>query len=322
MSRTPVIESFDVPDGEEAKSPTTSTVEITLGVRDPSLDYRIKTTVRLYVDGEQVAEKQSKDHLQDETITRSFNHTFSESGDYTIRVGIGQDWYNANNEFINDVSASSNTGAWADSEDDKTERTRTIYIAQQDFTAGRDEEQLLSVTDIDEPTGQGEVAFGSSAYHDVFEGRVPVAIDGIRPDQNAAQRPPPNIIFTPNDNPDISVDSSGRFATHDIIGGITVRQKIGSEPFEITVSGVCDEETAKDIDKLKYARAGIFISERISIRVDFASMSTDPLEQGGAVDMDTGDMLYSYTLNLVGIENVEEPSEEEETETPAGVFET
>jgi len=141
------------------------------------------------------------------------------------------------------------------------------------------------------------------SYQDAFNDRTPVVMESIEADDEGVQVPD-EIEFTPNDNPDISVDTSGRFATHKIIGGVTVRQKIGEDPVEIGVRGVCDEETAKDIDQLRNAKVANFISDRISMTVHVASTGTSPLEQGGAADMDTGDLLYTYRLNLVGIEDI------------------
>lgn len=136
-------------------------------------------------------------------------------------------------------------------------------------------------------------------YQDTFPDRISIVLDNIEPDEDDVDVPE-TIEFAPRDNPDISVDSSARFTKHNIIGGDVVRQKIGEDPLNIGVSGVCDEETAKDIDKLRNAKTGTLISDRIETRVQFASASTDPIESGGAVDMDTGDYLYSYTLNLIG----------------------
>lgn len=139
------------------------------------------------------------------------------------------------------------------------------------------------------------------SYENAFEDRTPVALESIVPDEGGGSVPG-SIDFGPNDNPDISVDTSGRFITHEIIGGVSVRQKLGEDPVEISVRGVCDENTASQIDKLRNAKEANFISDRISMVVQVASTSTEPMEQGGAADMDTGKLLYTYRMNLVGIE--------------------
>jgi len=105
-------------------------------------------------------------------------------------------------------------------------------------------------------------------------------------------------------NPTIAIDSGGRFAKHDIIGGTTVRQKIGDEPLEIQITGVCFEETARKIDELRNARNGILHSERFAgdeVRVQFASTSTDPLSDGGAAELETGELLYRYRINAIEV---------------------
>lgn len=142
------------------------------------------------------------------------------------------------------------------------------------------------------------------SYKDSFNDRTPVVMESIEPDDTGVNVPS-RIDFSPNDNPDISVDTSGRFATHKIIGGVTVRQKIGDDPVEIGVRGVCSEDVAKQIDRLRNAKTANFISDRISMTVQVGSTSTSPMEQGGAADMDTGDLLYQYRMNLIGIESIQ-----------------
>lgn len=142
------------------------------------------------------------------------------------------------------------------------------------------------------------------SFQNTFNDRTPVVINSIKPDDEGVQVPE-TIEFSPNDNPDISVDTSGRFAKHEIIGGATVRQKVGEDPVEIGVKGVCNEEVAQKIDRLRNAKSANFISDRISMTVQVASTGTSPFEEGGAADMDTGDLLYTYNLSLVGIEDVQ-----------------
>jgi len=112
--------------------------------------------------------------------------------------------------------------------------------------------------------------------------------------------------------PAISIDSAGRFATHEIIGGSTVRQKIGEDPIEVSISGVCIEETAKDLDGLRDAKYGTIKSKRFNgqtLDCHFASVSTSPLEDGGAVDFfgkddgkaESGDFLYTFSLECVEV---------------------
>lgn len=144
------------------------------------------------------------------------------------------------------------------------------------------------------------------AYYDAMVDRSDVKLNNIVSDQSD-QEVPSQIDFTPNTQPDIAVDTSARFATHDIVGGVTVRQKIGEDPMNISLNGVCDEQTAVKIDKLRNARTANLISDRIQATVHVASTSTDPLEEGGAVDLDRPDnprYLYSFTMNLVSVEDL------------------
>jgi hypothetical protein len=106
--------------------------------------------------------------------------------------------------------------------------------------------------------------------------------------------------------PAISVDTAGRFVKHDIIGGSTVRQKIGEDPIEVSIKGVCREPVARRLDQLRNAKYGTILSKRLpdeSLRVQFASTTTSPLDDGGAVALtdDDGEFLYTYTLSTVEI---------------------
>lgn len=103
--------------------------------------------------------------------------------------------------------------------------------------------------------------------------------------------------------PDIAVDAAGRFVTHEIIGGTTVRQKIGEDPLEIEVNGVCAEGVAATLDGLRNAKQGTLVSKRLNgtIDVQFASISTSPFETGGAVAGETEEFLYEYDISAVEI---------------------
>ena len=109
-------------------------------------------------------------------------------------------------------------------------------------------------------------------------------------------------------SPAIAVDSAGRFVTHEIIGGKTVRQKIGEDPIEISIDGVCKESTARDLDLLRDAKYGTVRANRLpfsGIRVHFASISTEPFDDAGAVGLSNesptteSEFLYTYTIECV-----------------------
>ena len=104
--------------------------------------------------------------------------------------------------------------------------------------------------------------------------------------------------------PAISVDTSGRFVNQEIVGGSTVRQKIGEEPIEVVVNGVVKEPNARRLDNLRDAKYGDIYSSRLpggSLRVQFASTSTSPLKDSGAVQIADEEFLYSFTLSCVEV---------------------
>jgi len=127
-------------------------------------------------------------------------------------------------------------------------------------------------------------------------------IANIEYEDDATETPDPiELEYTA---PSIAVDTAGRFATHKIVGGSTVRQKIGEEPIEVTVDGVIKEPTARQMDNLRDAEFGTIYSERLpggSLQVHFASTSTSPLEDGGAVAISDDQFLYTFTLSCVEV---------------------
>lgn len=164
-------------------------------------------------------------------------------------------------------------------------------------------------------------------YIDAYKGRSETVLENITTDDDV-ELPFDRIDFSPYGNPSVSVDSAARFAVHEIIGGTTVRQKIGEEPREIGVSGVCTEDVANDLNQLHKAELVSINTESLDeiIRCQVASISTDPMEDGGAADMDGGDFLYDFDISLVEISakpraqdvrdlfsKIEEPSD---TDTP------
>lgn len=143
------------------------------------------------------------------------------------------------------------------------------------------------------------------AYESSFNTRSKTLIENIDPDDGVSENDVPDIVdFSPYDNPNISVDAAARFAVHEIIGGSTVRQKIGEEPTEVQIEGVCTEDVAQDVDALRKAKNATLISDRInsSMRCQIASTSTSPLADGGAADADSGDFLYEFNINMVEID--------------------
>lgn len=124
-------------------------------------------------------------------------------------------------------------------------------------------------------------------------------IDNIQYEDDAEQLIP--TIEFEYTAPAITKDAAGRFAEHEIIGGATVRQKIGEKPIEVSITGVCTEETAKQLDGLRDARYGDIYSQRFiggSLRVQFVTASTQPLEDTGAVALDNDSQQFLYTYDL------------------------
>jgi hypothetical protein len=144
------------------------------------------------------------------------------------------------------------------------------------------------------------------SYKNAFnENHVDFQIADIAYEDDAEGNRPDPIEFRYT-APNITVDSAGRFATHKIIGGTTVRQKIGEDPIEVEIEGVCTETVARQLDGLRDAEFGTIFSERLvggSLDVHFASSNTSPLEDGGAVAMSdsSGEFLYSFTLSTVEV---------------------
>ena len=149
------------------------------------------------------------------------------------------------------------------------------------------------------------------SYKDAYkQNHVDFEISGIEYEEDAQGEQPDPIEFE-YPAPSIAVDTAGRFATHEIVGGSTVRQKIGEDPIEVSISGVCTENTAKDLDGLRDAKYGTIKSKRLvgdTLDCHFASVSTSPLEDGGAVqffdrdgDADQGDFLYTFQLECVEV---------------------
>jgi hypothetical protein len=148
------------------------------------------------------------------------------------------------------------------------------------------------------------------SIENAYDSQVNFAIKDIVYEQDATGGQPTSITFGDGSNsnrygrPAVSIDNKGRFVTHKIIGGKTVRQKIGEEPRELSVSGVCIEETAVELDGLRDARRATIFANRIpgnSMTAQIASVSTSPLDDGGAANITQGELLYNWSLKAVEI---------------------
>jgi len=106
------------------------------------------------------------------------------------------------------------------------------------------------------------------------------------------------------EQPNVSVDTSARFIEHEVIGGLTVRQKVGEEPRQVSVSGICTRDEARDIDNLYEETTIEFISYRTgAMTAQVTATSTDPYDDGGAVAIngDESDTIYTFDLELVEV---------------------
>jgi hypothetical protein len=182
--------------------------------------------------------------------------------------------------------------------------------------------ESINVTD---PTADPEVAgfeddAGTAAQNTLaktFQDRTPFSIKEISYEDDATylssvyrdaevSNNQYRISFDDYPNPTVSIDTSGRFAKHEIIGGATVRQKIGEDPINISVNGVCKRRTANQIDSLRDAKSGKIFSDRLpgsndALRVQFGSTMTEPLSDGGAADIEDGEYLYSFQINAIEV---------------------
>ena len=106
--------------------------------------------------------------------------------------------------------------------------------------------------------------------------------------------------------PRVAIDTAARFVEHEIIGAKKVRQRVGSDPIELSINGVCQRPRANEIDQLHRVETAQLQSERLpqqksKIPVHIASTTTEPLEDGGAADAKTGELLYTFTINAVEV---------------------
>jgi hypothetical protein len=145
-----------------------------------------------------------------------------------------------------------------------------------------------------------------------YDGQVDFRLKSIKYEPDATGKKPSKITFgngsSANNNrygrPAVSIDNKARFVTHEIIGGKTVRQKIGEEPRELGASGVCIEGVAVELDGLRDAKSATIYSNRLpgkSMKAQIASVSTSPLDDGGAANITQGELLYNWSLKAIEI---------------------
>jgi len=103
------------------------------------------------------------------------------------------------------------------------------------------------------------------------------------------------------DQPNISVATSNRFVEHETVDGPIVRQKLGRGKVTINVDGVCTTPEAALLDNLVNEDQVRLVSNRFAGNTSIEGISTSPLEDGGAVNLD-GNFTHEFGLELVEIE--------------------
>jgi hypothetical protein len=119
----------------------------------------------------------------------------------------------------------------------------------------------------------------------------------------------PEEIKPEYESPSISMNTGGRFVKHEVIGGATVRQRVGDKPIEVSISGVCFQSTADDLILLRNAKYAKLLSDRFpngNLKAHIVSVSTDPMSEGGAAPIHGEDgkepeLLYTYSIEAVEI---------------------
>ena len=153
-----------------------------------------------------------------------------------------------------------------------------------------------------------------------YSGKVDFEIFDVKfePDSNADFGAPPNLNFE-YARPSIGIDNKGRFITHEIVGGTTVRQKIGEEPREMSVTGIIQsDEKAKKLDKLRDAKSAKVTSNRIpgeTMKCQIPSVSTSPISDGGGVAIENGEFLYNFKMKLVELTSTEDTQKSESSDS-------
>lgn len=197
-------------------------------------------------------------------------------------------------------------------------RTATTTDLTVEVKPRTDTQERLSETgqDITEGPG-GEViggAGGQSVVQSAFDDQPSFALkalefeDGFNAkfEETGADGNPQLKLNERYNRPRVAIDTAARFVEHEIIGAKKVRQRVGSDPIELSINGVCQRPRANEIDQLHRVETATLQSERLpqqksKIPVHIASTTTEPLEDGGAADAKTGELLYTFTINAVEV---------------------
>jgi hypothetical protein len=280
------------------------------GTQSDNDDVRIRSRLIIATEDEDdVTAQQEQEATENDTVNGSFTVTFDQD-DTTQTGNIRTDepvW------ILVDVDYGRDGVYDADVAGISTHRANTnsikVDVEPQSERRTFDEDEAV-------PEGQSRLSAA-------FEGRTPFTISDIEYERDAnvvsiyenednyETRDDGSILTVDEvvfeyENPTVAIDGAGRFTKHQIIGGKTVRQKTGEDPLNVSINGVCVQSTANKIDTLRDARHGTINSERLpngegSLRVQFGSTSTEPLTDGGAAKLTSGELLYTYTINCIEV---------------------
>lgn len=293
------VSFVDFPSSVESGDNRVFSFEVNVGNADSETELNAEVSAFLYISGENtqsIVASTSAQVTEQDIITGSLSHTFETSDTF-------------NNYPRTD------SPVWI--------QVTVDYFGEPGFSQGTVDENANTdgvAVEVTKPTDSttvdtfesGAAVSGESNLQSTFQNRTPFSIKDIEYEDDATylesiyindQR---QIRFDDYPNPTISIDTAGRFAKHEIIGGTTVRQKIGEDPINISINGVCKRQTANQIDSLRDAKHGKIFSDRLpggndGLRVQFGSTMTEPMEDGGAADLTDGKYLYSYQINAIEV---------------------
>lgn len=103
------------------------------------------------------------------------------------------------------------------------------------------------------------------------------------------------------DQPNVSVGTTNRFVEHETVDGPVIRQKVGRGKKSITLEGVCTTPEATLLDNFVNEDMIYVKSHRYEGNVSIEGISTSPLSDGGAMNLD-GKFTHDFTLELIEIE--------------------
>lgn len=278
----PSITFTSVPDGQQAGQQYEIAVAGNTGVDDATVDLDVEVEIQIFVGRDRAAREIIDGFIQDETVEFSTTYEFTEATDHELRVLFEVDYYGQ--------------PTYSKYSDERSvEYERAIQITPQLFTAGDStDDNFAEDVDTESPNQPLSKSFTDS---------LPFSIE-VPDNEGSETGPTPDEILFEYSNPSIDISTGSNFVTHDIIGGATVRQRIGDKPLDISISGICTENTARKLELLRNAKKVTLLSDRFSqssITCHVGSLSTSPLEDGGAADLKSGNFLYTYSLNCVEI---------------------